>query len=100
MIHRLLAAALALSLGACSPAPPDSPEVPSPAPGRTASPAPAGSVAARTDRRSVVILSRKAGTAVTKHRGDGSFEFSYEHLDNGRGPIRIMRSKDGSCHTE
>jgi imidazolonepropionase-like amidohydrolase len=40
----------------------------------------------RVARRSVVILSRKSGTSVTTFAPDGSIEFSYEHLENGRGP--------------
>jgi hypothetical protein len=40
----------------------------------------------RTVRRTVVILTRKSGTSVVTFAGDGSVTFSYQHLENGRGP--------------
>jgi hypothetical protein len=86
MLSRTLIVAIAIA--ACSPAAPDAVE--SPPGGSVASVAPS---APRTDRRSVVILSRKSGTSVVKHVGDGSFEFSYEHLENGRGPKAQGRGK-------
>ena len=64
------------------PAPPAPPPPPSATVQALAKPAPEPRVA----RRSVVILSRKSGTSVTTFLPDGSIEFSYEHLENGRGP--------------
>jgi hypothetical protein len=47
----------------------------------------------RVARRSVVILSRKSGTSVTTFAPDGTLEFSYEHLENGRGPKLAGRGR-------
>ena len=65
------------------PAPPGPPPPPSATVQAEAKPAPAQT---RVARRSVVILSRKSGTSVTTFGPDGSIDFSYEHLENGRGP--------------
>jgi hypothetical protein len=47
----------------------------------------------RVARRSVVILSRKSGTQVTTFNADGTLDFTYEHLENGRGPKAAGRAR-------
>jgi imidazolonepropionase-like amidohydrolase len=80
--HALCAAA---ALGALACAPETAP-APKAAPPGAAPPASPKAVEARVERRSVVVLSRRAGTSVATYRPDGTMEFAYEHLDNGRGP--------------
>ncbi len=53
---------------------------------------------ARVARRSVVILSRKSGTSVTTFAPDGTLEFSYQHLENGRGPKLSGRGRLNADH--
>ncbi|WP_394839842.1 amidohydrolase family protein [Pendulispora rubella] len=48
---------------------------------------------ARTERRSVVIVSRKSGSSVTTFAPDGAIEMAFEYLENGRGPKMTVRAR-------
>jgi hypothetical protein len=94
-LHFVPALAAIAFLGCGTPKPNATP-APVPTPSATTnSPAKAGHVS----RLSVVILSRKSGTNVTTFGPDGSFEFSYEHLENGRGPTATGRARIGADGT-
>ncbi len=103
MSIRTSSSALVLSLvAACSsaPTPPPQPQV-APAP----EPAPAPDAAApqaaqeRTVERITVFQGRVGGRGTTKYLADGGIEFSYQHVENGRGPKidgRVRLAADGT----
>ena len=86
----LAAAAFTALLAACtSSAPPAAPASPSTA-------------AARTSRCEVIMQTRKSGASVTTHRGDGSIEFDFQYVENGRGPkmtARAVLADDGTLRS-
>ncbi|WP_394833420.1 amidohydrolase family protein [Pendulispora rubella] len=81
----LLGLVLLPALAACGSSPPaaPAPSVASAAPPITA---PAPKADTKVIRRSVTVLSRKAGGNVITTHSDGSAEFAYQYINNGRGP--------------
>ncbi|HMI88079.1 MAG TPA: amidohydrolase family protein [Polyangiaceae bacterium] len=75
---------LAAACGA-EPVHPAAPVAPASAPATASTPAPAA-VEAKTTKRVVVVLSRKAGTSVSTVAPDGTVTVTLDVLENGRGP--------------
>ncbi|WP_394843884.1 amidohydrolase family protein [Pendulispora brunnea] len=83
---RVLGLVLLPALAACGSSPPPATAPSSKAaPQITAAP-PVAKSDAKVVRRSDTVLSRKAGGSVVTSHPDGSAEFSYQYINNGRGP--------------
>jgi imidazolonepropionase-like amidohydrolase len=54
---------------------------------------PAAREEARVERREVIMQTRKSGASVTTYHGDGSIEFDFQYVENGRGPRMKARAE-------
>jgi cytosine/adenosine deaminase-related metal-dependent hydrolase len=99
MSAQVVASLIVVSLAACSGSSSSAraPAAPEPGLAPPAATPPASDL--RTVRRVAVFLGRVGGEGITRYLPDGSIELSYQHVENGRGPVvtgRVRLAEDGT----